>query len=506
MRAWYFVIGLVLICGLGCATLEDLSENENKIPTTADSEQRESYSAPRLTVDQIKQLRLPDVRFTSVAHYEENPDFRVNVAHVEVNALIGGVIGFRLFLPDEWNGRFVMGGGSGRFGNYMSFSVNRGYANAGKGAGNRFDERGEMWWMVNRGDSRHRRAEVAKAIIHAYYGIEPKYSYYGGCSGGGLGGLSLAQRYPEDFDGIIAAAPIVDLVGNIAARVYNAQHCFPDPNKLDQTIVTKNLLLQLHAKVLEKCDTLDGVKDGIIDDPRQCSFDLSQFEGLTATQQEALKAIYEGPRNENGQIYPGIPLGTEDQWFNFKIGSFPRILKQSGAPNTQFRSGMFFCKEQIFNDPNWDYSSYDFVNWEKDTQIARTFMNAVNPDLSKFKTHGGKLIIWHGWADGGVTALSSIAYFKEVEQRDPELRDYFRLYLLPGVKHCGGGVGPDQVDWLATLANWVEQGKAPHRLVASKHDKDGNVTMTRPIYPYPLRAIYKGSGSTNEAENFLLSE
>jgi feruloyl esterase len=201
-----------------------------------------------------------------------------------------------------------------------------------------------------------------------------------------------------------------------------------------------------------------------------------------------------------------MPSGTEDRWFNWRIGSFPRILKRRGAPNIVFSFRMDFCKDFIFNDPNWDYSSYDLVNWEKDTQFVRTFANANNPDLSEFKARGGKLILWHGWADGGLTALGSIEYFEEVERRDPEVRDYFRLYLLPGVRHGGGGAGPDQVDWLAALVQWVEQGKAPYRLVASKHDEDGNVTMTRPIYPYPLRAIYKGSGSTNGAEKFLLPE
>ena len=248
------------------------------------------------------------------------------------------------------------------------------------------------------------------------------------------------------------------------------------------------------------------MQDGIIDDPRKCSFDLSQFKGLTPAQRQALQALYEGPRNENGQLYPGMPLGSEHRWFVWKAGSIPTFLERSGAPNFGFSLGIDFCKYFVFNDPKWDYSKYDFSNWEKDTQLVGTFVKGNNPDLSEFKAHGGKLILWHGWSDGPLTPLASIKYFEEVEQRDPQVRDYFRLYLLPGVIHCGGGSGPDKVDWLATIAQWVEQGNAPHKLVASKLDRGGNVTMTRPLYPYPLRAVYKGSGSTNEAESFRLPE
>ena len=166
--------------------------------------------------------------------------------------------------------------------------------------------------------------------------------------------------------------------------------------------------------------------------------------------------------------------------------------------------GVDFCKYLLFNDPDWDYSKYDFSNWQKDSRLAGTFLNANNPDLSKFKAAGGKLILWHGWNDGPLTTLGSIDYFEEVEKRDPNVRDYFRLYLLPGVTHCRGGAGPDQVDWLTILTRWVEQEQPPQQLVARKLDQRGKATMTRPLYPYPLRAVYKGSGSTNEAQNFVL--
>ena len=482
---------------------------------------------PRLKPGALKRLRLPDVRITSAMHHEAkkaaNADNAgrflgpISVAHVDVEGLIGGTIRFELLLPDEWNGRFVMGGGGGfvgRVSNFARDSIDEGYATAGTDTGHQWPSGTKAGWALDDVEAQvnfghvavHRTAEVAKAVIWAYYASEPEYSYFLGCSTGGGQALIEAQRYPDDFDGIVSAAPVVSHTGLAAARVYNAQHFFPDPNKLDEPLITEQLLEQLHAEVLRKCDERDGVKDGILDDPRMCRFGLSEFPGLTPDQRKALQALYDGPRNENGPIYPGMPLGSEGRWYLWKAGSIPAFLARDKAPNPGFALGIGFCKYFVFNDPDWDYSTYDFSCWEKDTHLAATFLNADNPDLSKFKSRGGKLILWHGWSDGPLTPLASIKYFEEVEQRDPDVRDYFRMYLLPGVTHCRGGAGPDQVDWLATLVQWVEQGKAPHRVIASKLDKDGHVTTTRPLYPYPLRALYKGNGDTTKAANFVLPE
>ena len=476
--------------------------------------QRTARVAPRLKPGAIKQLRLPDVHITSAAHYGVRRN-GIKVPHVQVNGMIGGTIGFELLLPDKWNSRFVMGGGGGfvgRISNQARNTINQGYATVGTDTGHQWPSGLKIRWALDNVEAQvnygylaiHRTAQVAKSLIHAYYGSDPKYSYFTGCSTGGGQALIEAQRYPEDFDGIISAAPVVNHTGLAAARLYNAMHFFPDPTKLDKPIITAQVLQRLHAEVLKKCDEQDGVKDDILDDPRLCRFDLSQFKGITDVQRKALQAVYDGPRNETGQIFPGMPLGTEDRWFTWKAGSIPQILKREDVPNAGFAMGVDFCKYLLFNDPDWDYSKYDFSNWQKDSRLAGTFLNANNPDLSKFKAAGGKLILWHGWNDGPLTTLGSIDYFEEVEKRDPQVRDYFRLYLLPGVTHCRGGAGPDQVDWLTILTRWVEQGQPPQQLVARKLDQRGKATMTRPLHPYPLRAVYKGSGSTNEAQNFVL--
>ncbi len=494
-------------------------------PRDSHGEATSTWILPRLKPAALRQLRLPDIRITSATHHEANKAVNVDnagrrlgpigVAHADVEGLIGDTIRFELLLPDEWNGRFVMGGGGGfvgRVSNFARYSINKGYATVGTDTGHQWPSGTKAGWALDNVEAQvnfghvaiHRTAEVAKAIISAYYASEPEYSYFSGCSTGGGQALIEAQRYPDDFDGIISAPPVVSHTGLAAARVYNAQHFFPDRNKLNKPLISQQVLQRLHDEVLRKCDEQDGVKDGILDDPRMCRFDLSEFQGLTPAQREALQALYDGPRNTNGQIYPGMPLGSEGRWHLWKAGSIPGFLARDKAPNPGFALGIGFGKYFIFNDPDWDYSTYDFSSWQKDARLAATFLNADNPNLSKFKSSGGKLILWHGWSDGPLTPLASINYFEEVEQRDPDVRDYFRMYLLPGVTHCRGGTGPDEVDWLAIMVQWAEEGKAPHRLIASKLDKDGQVTMSRPLHPYPLRAVYKGHGDTNKAANFLL--
>ncbi len=472
---------------------------------------------PHERIRTLEALRLPDVQILSAVHHvaskgqvDADLDVRreINVAHVVVHGAIGGKIQFEVLLPDEWNARFVMGGGGGFVGrvqNQARYSINRGFATAGTDTGHQAVRAAGARWALNDVEAKlnfahlaiHRTTEVAKAIIHAYYGSDPEYSYFSGCSTGGGQALIEAQRYPLDFDGILSAAPVVNTIGLAAARIYNAQQFFPDPEKLKSPIITEERLDEIASQVVEYCEERDGVKDGVLDDPRECDFDLSQVEGLTTEQRRALQAVYDGPPS-----FPGMPLGSESRWYTWKAGSFPELLSQAGVPNPGFGLGISYAKYFLFDDPDWDYSTYDLADWEKDTRLASTYTGANNPDLRKFKERGGKLILWHGWSDGPLTPLASIDYFEAVAELDADLRDYFRLFLLPGVAHCGGGSGPDQVDWLGLLVDWVEERNPPHRVVASKLDDDGVVVRTRPVYPYPIRAVYTGSGDPNEAESF----
>jgi feruloyl esterase len=192
--------------------------------------------------------------------------------------------------------------------------------------------------------------------------------------------------------------------------------------------------------------------------------------------------------------------GEVDGWPKWITGGSRFATGQS--PSLGFALATHLFKFLVFNDPSWDYSRYDVTNARKDARLAATFMNASNPDLDTFKAKGGKLIVWHGWSDP-LNPLATIKYYEQVQERDAGVRDYLRMFLMPGVLHCGGGPGPDTVDWPTTLADWVENGKAPDRVIARKAAASNAVSRTRPLCPYPQRAEYTRAGSTDDAANFV---
>jgi hypothetical protein len=352
----------------------------------------------------------------------------------------------------------------------------------------------------------HRTAEVAKAIIRSYYGSNAARSYFSGCSNGGRQALMEAQRFPDDFDGIVAGAPAYDFTAIGAQFVKDMHAAFPDP----RTIVapfSPEVLKSIEGQVLEKCDALDGVRDGLMEDPRACKLDAASLTGLTNPQRAVLNAIYGETKNKDGVIYPAQPLGGEGEvggWPAWITGVNPQMMSAQKTPNLRFAFGTEMFKYLIFNDPSFDYSRYDLSTYKKDTALASTFLNATDPNLDAFKNRGGKLLLWHGWSDPALTALASVKYFEQVQARDPKASDYFRMFMMPGVLHCAGGPGPDTVDWAAAIDEWVEKGKAPDRIVAQKRAGAGAPpSRTRPLCSYPQRAVYSGTGSTDDAANFV---
>src|SRR5262249_5360296 len=350
----------------------------------------------------------------------------------------------------------------------------------------------------------HRTAEVAKALIRAYYRADPEHCYFVGCSRGGGQAMMEAQRYPQDFEGIVAGAPAFHWTGLAALSVTIAKALYPEPGHIDSTLLTKEALQKLQAGILEQCDALDGLKDGIIQDPSSTHFDLFKVQGLTDEQRKAIEVIYQGARNDKGPIYPGFAPVAEcdpDQWLAWLVGPVPAFAKDH-VPDLTFAFSTQIFKYLIFNDPDWDYSKYDFSNFERDGRLAASFLNATNSDISAFKDRKGKLILWHGWADPALPAQGTIDYYRQVQAHDPQAGDYCRLFLVPGCLHCGGGPGAADVDWLSVIVDWVEHGKAPDRLIASKRER-GKVVITRPLFPYPDYAVFKG-GDTNSADSFEL--
>ena len=355
--------------------------------------------------------------------------------------------------------------------------------------------------------SLHVTAVTAKRVVAAYYGGEPAKSYYNGCSTGGRQGLQFAQRYPEDFDGIVAGAPSLDSTANRSRAIANAKALAAEP------IPTAKLKL-LAANIYGKCDGVDGLADGLIDDPRRCGFSPSRdlpicpdgggADCFTAAQVRTLEALYGDVAMRGKRLTPGYLPGAEAAGPNGQSGWDGWIVRETGLAQSASMA-LSALRWMVFPKPmpEYEFSQYDF---ERDTpmldRVAR-MMSAKDPDLTRFRARGGKLLMYFGWADPALNPKLGIEYYQAVQQQmgvEPA-RDFFRLFMMPGVFHCSGGVGPACFDVLEQIVPWVEQGRAPERIVAARLEQ-GKTLRTRPLCAYPQVARYKGSGSVDEAESF----
>jgi feruloyl esterase len=238
-----------------------------------------------------------------------------------------------------------------------------------------------------------------------------------------------------------------------------------------------------------------------------CPDDRPAADCFTAAQRAAVGVIYGGPRRGTDPLFFGFPFGGEndkDGWDLWIVGAKDRVAP--GVPNLHYAFGTEDFKYLFLDDPDFDYRTYDFAHFEEDTKFGASILNATSTDLGDFRSFGGKLILWHGWSDSALTALASVDYYERVAAGDPKVRDFFRMFLMPGVLHCSGGPGPDKVDWLGAIEDWVEKGSAPTRLVASRLDESGKPGMTRPLCPYPQVAIYDGKADVNDAASFACGE
>jgi feruloyl esterase len=368
----------------------------------------------------------------------------------------------------------------------------------------------------------HEMTLKAKAVIQAFYGQTPQHSYFAACSNGGRQGLMEAQRFPADYDGIIAGAPANYWTHVFSTFIWDIQAL--QSNRENYIPAAK--IPAIDAAVLAACDDKDGLKDGIINDPRACNFDPAAIackgaesdSCLTQNEVAALKKIYSGPRINGKQLFPGFMPGGESGG-----GGWPLWITGEGPGKdlqTAFASGFF--DNMITSSAPMDLKTINVESAMKlaDDQQARTF-NADNPDLKAFVKHGGKLILYHGWADAALPPLATIQYLNSVQKTlgQKSADASVRLYMVPGMQHCAGGPGPSyfgqfggspsadpQHDIQLALEQWVEKGVAPESIVAVKaerlQDASQSGKMTRPLCPYPQIAAYKGNGDTNDAANF----
>ncbi len=443
-------------------------------------------------------------------------------------------IEFEVWLPvSGWNGKY-QGAGNGGFGgeiNYaeMAAALSVGFATSSTDTGHQGGPTDAKWAFGHREKiidygyrAIHETAVNAKAIIRAFYGEAPKRSYFSSCSNGGRQGLMEAQRYPADYDGIIAGAPAAHFTRITSAFDWDLQAMAGDP----ASHIHAGKMPAIEAATLAACDDLDGVKDGVIDDPTRCPFSPAVLRCagtesdtcLTEPQIATLQKLYAGPRTSRGEpVFPGLTPGGETApggWGRWVAGPAPDSSLQFAFAS---QAGPYL----LHQDPAYSFRTF---NVDRDVRFrderVGPLLNAVNPDLSAFKRRGGKLILYHGWNDAALPPLGTVNYYQSVVAKmgEKSVTDFVRLYMMPGVQHCAGGPGPSEVGTLpakqadprlslsAALERWVENGVAPDAIIATKYKTDGmpadGVLRTRPLCPYPQTAQYKGSGSTDEASNF----
>jgi len=437
---------------------------------------------------------------------------------------------FEVWLPlEKWNGRFT-GVGNGGWAGFVSYGglaeqIRRGNAAASTNTGHEaapgvnaakfaFDYPERLIDFAYR--AHHETALKAKALVQAFYGKPANRAYWVGCSSGGYEGLMEAQRFPTDYDGIVAGAPANNWTRLMAGDFDGIVAVLQKP----ESQLTPAALSLLHRGVLAACDGRDGVTDGVLEDPRQCKFDpatlqcassAAQQNCLTSTQVEAARRVYQGVRDPKTgmQLYPGLAPGSEPFW-------------PHRDPANPFPIPIAHYKWLVFANPDWDWKTFDFADpaayeafRKAETKFA-PILNATDPNLSAFRQRGGKLLQYHGWNDQLISAQNSIDYYESVlgyfgrDKKDrtktlADVQSFYRLYMAPGMAHCSGGTGPNTFEMQTVMEQWVEAGKAPEEIVAT-HAINGVVDRSRPLCPYPKVAVYKGKGDTNDASSFVCGE
>ncbi|RYG36070.1 MAG: tannase/feruloyl esterase family alpha/beta hydrolase [Burkholderiales bacterium] len=463
----------------------------------------------------LKELRFPNVRIQEASTINEP------VAHCKVTGVIGKELNFAVWLPEKWNGKFVMGGQGGFAGAVESQAIGmmnalaKGYATAGTDTGHSGTVAGGAWALgdmeriVNYAHtSIHSVSELGKATVSARYGRPADKSYFAGCSNGGRQALMAAQRYPDDFDGIIAGAPVVDFVGVAAADVLVTAKMYPDPTNLSAPVLNKIDREALGRAALAKCDKLDGLEDGIMTDPRKCQFEAKTLackgpnkDGcLSPAELAAVEAIVIGPREGNKIYHPPFPWGGEAfdaGWGRWMAGT--RDAVAPGVPSLFYGFGVGFMRYFVMQDPKWDYRTLNLATLGKTAELIQKTLSPNNPDLSTFRASGGKLLMYHGWSDSALTPLMSTAYVDKVYGADPASKSDVRLFMLPGVQHCSGGPGPFRIDYLDALDKWVSGAAAPDELEAGFEDGRG----ARKVCAYPKLPVYGGTGDGKSPSQFV---
>jgi hypothetical protein len=499
-----------------------------------------SYAA---NCEGLRQLQLPD---TSITHAEQvtsgevsGPEIGKPLKELPPFCRVQGVfhptsdsyIRFEVWLPENhWNQRYL-GVGNGGFAGSIGYqglagNLKRGYATAGSDAGHQANGEDASWayhhpekikdfgWRAV-----HLTAQRTKDIIKAYYDKPATKSYFDSCSDGGREALMEAERFPEDYDGILAGAPAAGWTSLMSSGLVVSQVTLSDP----AGYISGLKLPAIQQASLAACDSADGVKDGFLNNPIQCHFNPSvllckgqdSLSCLTAPQVKSLGVFYGDNDSPARPYFAGYGRGDETAWAEWVLGQGP-----GAGSGTQYVQNFF--RYMVMDDPRWNLMTADPAAARKQAASKTgAELDAVNPDLSGLKARGGKLILYHGWADPAIPAANTIAYYQSVQKKmgEADTSQFVRLYMAPGVEHCLGGPGPSAFGQLGipttgeakygifdALVDWVEKDKPADTVIATKYSPDNKVLMTRPLCPYPAIAKYKGSGDTNDAANFACTQ
>jgi hypothetical protein len=451
-----------------------------------------------------------------------------SAAYCRVQGLIQPEVRFEVSLPAAWNGRLYMFGNGGFAGESLAAggrvtrrntAVTKGFAVAQTNTGHDAAREPLAAFASNPQklvDYAYRAVHVtalaAKTIARAYYGAAPTRAYFDGCSTGGRQGLIAAQRFPDDFDGIVVGAPVLDFVGTMThyAVIHRALSAAP--------LSGEKVRLVAEA-TYKKCDAADGLADGLITDPRRCAFDpaadlprcATAAEGSTCVSDAdvaSLRAIFGGVVSKGQRVFPGFPVGSEalaatpagprsgwDPW-----------LVRTGQPSISQTFMETFFKHMATPGTEIDWRSFDVERDLPKLESITALLNATDPDLSAFRARNGRILMYYGWADPALNPMMGVEYYERVRAAmGPQTPEFFRVFMMPGVFHCNGGVGPDRVDTISPLVAWVERGVAPDRLTAAQQVGE-KVSRTRPLCVYPQVARYRGQGSVDAADSFVCAE
>jgi Tannase and feruloyl esterase len=495
----------------------------------------------------LKDLKLADTTITMAERVTsgdvEGPSIETPLHGLPAFCRVAGVlrpsldseIKFEVWIPEsDWNGRFL-GVGNGGFAGSIGYqqlggNLQRGFATAGSDAGHTAEAEDATWAFGHPEKVKdfgwravHLTTERAKEIVAAYYGKPVSKSYFDSCSDGGREALMEAQRFPDDYDGILAGAPANNWAHMLGSGVDVAQTTRGNP----RAYISSLKLPAIQRATLAACDAEDGVKDGVINDPAECHFDPQvllckgeeSIECLTQPEVNSLKKFYQGGVDSRGKsIFPGFVLGDETGWRSWILGPGPGAASGDGYVRNYF-------SYMVSGDPKWNVLTANVdASLKEATEKTGSELDSTNPGLSKLAARGGKLIIYHGWDDPAISAWNSIHYYESIQKQmgAEKASSVVRLYMAPGVEHCVGGPGPSSFGQLGlpttgvakygifdSLVDWVEKSTPPESIVATKYapDADGanKVVMTRPLCSYPQVAKYKGSGDTNDAANFSCS-